>query len=264
MKPEAFLNRHSLFTGEELAAVLLARGRSPATVHSHLARWLRQVRIARVKRGVFVRLDGGGVDVIPVDFVALASRMAPDAAVAYHTALEAHGVAQSVFERLTFATWTKAKRASFLGRELVPVRPRAALAEADRGEAWVERIERSGIEVRVTDLERTVADVLDRPGLAGGIEEVWRSLHSVPALDPDRIEAYVTRLGSRTVAAKVGYFLECRQEELVVPAGVLDRLRARIPAAPVYMERRRGGRLVARWALIVPARFPRGERGERE
>lgn len=264
MKPETFLSRHELFSREELAAALLARGRAPATVNSHLVRWVRQGRIARVKRGVFVRLDGDDVAGTPVDLVALASRMAPDAAVAYHTALEAHGVAQSVFERLTFVTWTKAKPASFQGREFVPVRPRAALAGADRGEAWVERIQRSGVEVRVTDLERTIADVLDRPGLAGGVEEAWRSLHAVPALDPERLEAYVTRLGSRTVAAKVGYFLECRREELVVPAGVLERLRARIAAAPVYMERRRGGRLVARWALIVPERFLRGERGVSE
>jgi predicted transcriptional regulator of viral defense system len=264
MKPETYLNQHSVFTREELAAALLARGRAPATVHSHLARWVRQGRIARVKRGVFVRLDGVDVVRTPVDLVALASRMAPDAAVAYHTALEAHGVAQSVFERLTFVTWTKARATSFQGRDLVPVRPRAALAKADRGEAWVERIERSDVEIRVTDLERTIADVLDRSGLAGGIEEAWRSLEAVPALDPERLEAYVARLGSRTVAAKVGYFLERRREELAVPAGVLDRLRARIPAAPVYMERRHGGRLVARWALIVPARILRDERGGRE
>ena len=51
MKPETFLSRHSLFSREELALALLARGRAAATVHSHLARWLRQGRIARVKRG---------------------------------------------------------------------------------------------------------------------------------------------------------------------------------------------------------------------
>jgi predicted transcriptional regulator of viral defense system len=264
MKAETFLSRHTLFSREELAGALLVRGLSPATVQSHLARWARQGRVTRVKRGVFVRSDGdGGVAATAVDFVALASRMAPDAVVAYHTALEAHGVAQSVFERLTFVTWTKAKATSFQGRELIPVRPRAGLVEGGGG-AWVERIERSGLEVRVTDIERTVADVLDRPGLAGGIEEVWRSLDAVPALDTERLEAYVTRLGSRTVAAKVGYFLECRREELVVPPGVLERLRARVPAAPVYMERRRGGRLVARWALIVPVRLLRDGRGGRE
>ena len=254
MKPEAFLSSHSLFTREEFAAVLRRRGRADATVDSHLARWRRQGRIARVKQGVFVRLDTSGTANAPApDFIALASRMAPDAAVAYHTALEAHGFAQSIFERLTFVTWTKTKPSSFQGRRFVPVRPRAPLLAAGRGERWIERAERSGIEIRVTTLERTVADVLDRPDLAGGVEEVWRSLLSVPALDPGALEEYVTLLGSRTLAAKVGFFLDARREELVVPARLLERLRSRAPRAPVFMDRRRKGRLVARWALIVPA-----------
>ncbi len=254
MRPETFLASHSLFTREELAAVLRGRGRADATVDSHLARWRRQGRIARVKRGVLVRLDParGAIGPSP-DLVALASRMAPDAAVAYHTALEAHGYAQSVFERLTFVTWTKTKPTSFRGRRFVPVRPRAPLLAENRGERWVERLDRAGVEVRVTNLERTVADVLDRPDLAGGTEEVWRSLLSVPALDLVPLEEYVTLLGSRTLAAKVGFFLESRREELVVPAALLDRLRARLPGAPVFMDRRQRGRLVARWALIVPA-----------
>lgn len=59
-------------------------------------------------------------------------------------------------------------------------------------------------------------------------------------------------LGSRTLAAKVGFFLESRRDELVIPPAFLERLRTRIPRAPVFMDRNRKGRLVARWALIVP------------
>ncbi len=251
MKPEAFLTTHSLFTRAELVAVL--RGRAEATVDAHLARWRRQGRIARVKQGVFVRLDKPGApNEAPPDLIALASRMAPDAAVAYHTALEAHGFAQSLFERLTFITSTKAKPTSFEGRRFVPVRPRAALLTANRGEHWIERLERRGIEIRITNVERTVVDVLDRLDLAGGVEEVWRSLQSVPALDPESLEDYVTVLACSIVAAKVGFYLETRREELAVPERLLERLRAQIPKAPTYMDRRRPGRLIARWALVVP------------
>jgi len=178
--------------------------------------------------------------------------MAPDATVAYHTALEVHGYAQSVFERLTFATWTKTKPLSFRDRRFVPVRPRAPLLAADRGEPWVERAERSGIEIRVTSIERTVADVLDRPELAGGMDEVWRSILSVPALDPGPLEEYVTTLRSATLIAKIGFFLEHRQEDLVVPETLLERLCARTPSSPVYMDRHRKGKLASRWSLVIP------------
>lgn len=59
-------------------------------------------------------------------------------------------------------------------------------------------------------------------------------------------------LGSRTLAAKIGFVLESRRDELVIPEALLERLRTRIPRAPVFMDRSRKGRLVARWCLIVP------------
>ena len=55
MKPDTFLAYHSIFTREELAAAL--EGRRPATLDAHLARWLRQGRIERVKNGLYVRRD---------------------------------------------------------------------------------------------------------------------------------------------------------------------------------------------------------------
>jgi predicted transcriptional regulator of viral defense system len=247
MTPEAFLLTRKLFTRQELATALRDRGSADSTLDAHLTRWTKKKRIARVKQGLFVRLDGG----LP-DFIVLASRMAPDAAVSYHTALEAHGAAQSVFERLYFVTWTRTKPLAYKGRRFIPVRPRSPLDAAGGGERWIERAERGGNEFRVTTIERTVVDVLDRPALAGGIEEVWRSLHSVPALDPGALEAYVRLLGP-SVSAKVGFFLESRREELAIPEALLKRLRSRVPGSPVFMDRRRKGRLVSGWSLIVPA-----------
>ncbi len=249
MKPDAFLARHRLFSREELVTALA--GRSPATVDAHLARWHRQGRIVRVKQGVYVRRDSDRASSQP-DFIALASRMAPDAAVAYHTALEAHGFAQSLFERLTFVTWTRVKPVEFLGRRLTPVRPRAPVAERAGGEPWVELVDRSGLEVRVTSVERTVVDVLDRPSISGGAEEVWRSLEAVPAIDPEPLVDYVQALGSHTVAARVGCFLDARRAELAVPSETLDRLEVMRPRQPVYLDRALGGSLDRRWNLIVP------------
>jgi len=54
----------------------------------------------------------------------------------------------------------------------------------------VTRIERVGIDVRVTGYERTLVDVLDRPEFAGGWEEIWRSLEAVEFFDLDRVVEY--------------------------------------------------------------------------
>ena len=254
MKPEEFLATHALFTREELSRLLKERGsRSQGTVSSHLARWRRQGRILKVKGGLYVRLGPDRVSTMQaLDLLVLASRLAPDGALAYHTALEAHGVAQSLFERLTFVTWTKTRSLRFQGREFVPVRPREALRRSRRPNGWIESMDRSGAEVRVTSLERTVADVLDRPDLAGGADEVWRSSASVPAFDLGELESYVRALGSQTLAAKVGFLLEQRAEDLAVPRTLLERLRKLAPRSPVYFDRRLKSRFASRWNLMVP------------
>jgi len=250
MKPEHFLAQHGLFTRAELAAALPER--SAGTLNAHLARWRKQGRVVRVKNELYVRKDPAS-DLPPApDFIALASRMAPDAAVSHHTALEAHGCAQSLFTRLTFVTWTRTKAVEFLGHRLVPVRPRVALARSGRGEEWIETLDRDALAVRVTSLERTLVDVLDRPSLAGGMEEVWRSLAALPAVDPVALLDYVRVLRNKTVAARVGYFLESRREELAVPSSTLDALQDLLPGHPVHMERALGGRLNRRWRLFVP------------
>jgi predicted transcriptional regulator of viral defense system len=227
-------------------------GRAVATVDRTLTRWHAEGRVEQVKRGLYVRLDRGG-GLLP-DFALVAARMAPDAAAAYHTALEVHGCAQSLVERFTFVTWSKVKPLVWRRRGILPVRPRRAL-EKDQGEPWIEVRERSGQTLRVTSIERTVVDVLDRPHLAGGIEEVWRSLDSVPAIDPVSLLEYVLRLEDPKIAARVGYYVDSRRDELAVPAVTLEALRVMLPSRPVFMDRRLGGSLDERWRVIVPDEF---------
>jgi predicted transcriptional regulator of viral defense system len=264
MTPGEFLATHRLFTREDLSQILAERGsRSPGTVSSHLTRWRRQGRILKVKEGLYVRLGSDPASSMQaLDLLVVAARLAPDGALAYHTALEAHGIAQSLFERLTFVTWTRTGPLRFQGREFVPVRPREALRRSRRPKGWIESMDRSGTEVRVTSLERTVADVLDRPELAGGADEVWRSSAGVSALDLGELESYVHALGSRTLAAKVGFFLERRAEDLAVPPSLLERLRKRAPRSPVYFDRGRKSRFASRWNLMVPEGWIAAAEGE--
>jgi len=85
------------------------------------------------------------------------------------------------------------------------------------------------------------------------VEEVWRSLAGLPAIDPVALLEYVNILKSTRIAARVGYFLDTRREELAVPASTLEALQDLLPQHPVHMERALGGRLIRRWRVIVPA-----------
>lgn len=101
-----FFTSHPVFSRDEFVQFLKQRGApSVETANVHLKRYLASGRIARVKRGVYVAAGPGETAHRgALDFPLVASRLVPDAVLAYHTALEVHGYAQSLFERLFFLT----------------------------------------------------------------------------------------------------------------------------------------------------------------
>ena len=113
-----FFASHPVFSRDEFVHFLKERGApSVETANFHLRRYLASGRIGRIKRGVYFSAGPGETaDRASLDFLLVASRLAPDAVLAYHTALEAHGYAQSLFERLYFLTTSKTKPVTFRGR----------------------------------------------------------------------------------------------------------------------------------------------------
>jgi predicted transcriptional regulator of viral defense system len=256
-----FFASHPVFTRQEFASfVQQDNAKSARTVESHLLRYLGVGRIGRVKRGVYFSAGPGETaEATSVDFLLLASRLTHDAVLAYHTALEAHGYAQSLFERLYYLTTSKAKPVTFRGRAFVPVLPASSLQRERKSFAYSTEVERRGLLCRVTSVERTFVDVLDRPDLSGGVEETWRSLAGIPMLDLDMVLEHVRLMGKATLASKVGFFLEQHREPLSVPATVLEALRKMRPQQPHYLERRAGGKMARGWNLIVPPAALTGE-----
>jgi len=181
--------------------------------------------------------------------------MTSDAVVAYHTALQLHGKAYSVRDEFRYCASRLPRPATFRGYTFRAVAFPKTLQESGKESFAVDVVDRSGIDVRVTSLERTLVDVLDRPALGGGWEELWRSLDSVAFFNLDRVVEYTLLLGNATTAAKVGFYLAQRRQELMVTEKHLALLREHCPRKPHYLDRsaRKSGRLVPEWNLVVPS-----------
>lgn len=109
-----------------------------------------------------------------------------------------------------------------------------------------------GLRVRVTDRERTLVDILDRPDLSGGIAEVSDALREAwPQLDPDRLGNYIERFGSGTVPKRLGFL----SEHLGLPGADpwVQVWRERMGSGITDLERggATGGRIIRRWGLRI-------------
>lgn len=252
-----FMARHAVFTVDQLDRFLSDRGSDNTSTRKSLLTYHRKRgRVVRIRRGLYATVPPGTDPAfVSVDPYLIAAKMTRDAVLAYHTALEFHGRAYSVHWRLVYVSASKSLPLTFQSHSFrsAPVPPPLQA----KGEEFfgVTHQERSGVGIRVTNHERTLVDVLDRPDLTGSWEEIWRSLESVEFFDLDQVIEYTRMLENATTAAKVGFFLEQNRDPLMVEEGHLETLRELRPRQPHYLTRVRskGCRMVKGWNLMVPA-----------
>lgn len=257
MKHNLFFRNHPVFTGKELADHLSSLGNVGDRAQEALLAYHRRTgRIVRVRRGLYAVIPhGSDPDSYPIDPFLVASKLTPDAVLSHHTALEFHGKAYSIHTHLTYSASRPLRPLLFRGQVFRGAKFHQALLRLDKEHFGVSTAERTGQEVRVTSLERTLVDVLDRPDLSGTWEEIWRSLESIEFFDLDNVVAYARLLGNATTGAKVGFFLDQHREILMVEDRHLKILSEMRPKNPHYLNRshRKSGRLVSRWNLVVPS-----------
>jgi predicted transcriptional regulator of viral defense system len=256
MKHDEFFRKHPVFTGEELAKHLSSHGEVGGRAQEALLAYHRKAgRVVRIRRGVYAVIpSGAATDSYPVDPFLVAAKLTPDSVLSHHTALEFHGKAYSVYTHITYSASRPLGPLKFRSHIFRGTKFPHVLVRAGKEHAVVLTGERAGMNLRVASLERTLVDVLDRPGLSGSWEEIWRSLESVEFFDLDKVVEYALLLGNATTGAKVGFFLEQHREPLMVEDRHLKALHDMRPRQPHYLDRsrRKSGRLVSEWNLVVP------------
>ena len=250
-----FLAERQIFTIAE-AQTHLQVSKDNRTLKNLMSYHLKKGHIVRIRRGIYYVVPAGtSPEECQVDPYLVCSKLAPDAVLAYHTALAFWGKLHSVRNDFVYFTQKKMK-APFLfqGLSYKGVSSPKNLVRCHALDCEVQTSYYLSHQLRVTSLERTFVDILDRPALTGEWEEIWRSLEAIEYLDLDAVSAYATLLENATTMAKVGLFLELHKDELMVEENHLKELSQHVSQKPHYLDRRSKGtqQLVKRWNLIVP------------
>jgi predicted transcriptional regulator of viral defense system len=257
MRHDEFFRKHPVFTGKELNKHMSSHGEvAPRAQEALLAYHRKAGRVVRVRRGLYAVIPAGAdADSYPIDPFLVATKLTTDAVLSHHTALEFHGRAYSVQHHFIYSASRPLSPLTFRSNFFRGTKFPVALLRMGKEHCSVSTTERAGMELRVTSLERTLVDVLDRPDLSGSWEEIWRSLESVEFFDLDKVVEYALLLGNATTGAKVGFFLEQHRELLMVEDCHLKAFHDLQPRQPHYLDRakRKSGRLVPEWNLVVPS-----------
>jgi predicted transcriptional regulator of viral defense system len=253
MKIKHFFEAHPVFRYEEFSAFMVANGITrPASWRQQLSYHQKAGHLIHIRKFLYAVKPMLSQEQW-IDPYLIASKATADAIIAYHTALELHGIAYTTFNEFTFLANRQISSFTYEAQHFRPIIQPKALMQGSQIDYGIELTQRSGLSVKLTCLERTIVDVLDRPDLGGGWEEIWRSLDNVTQLNTKRLIEYALLLNNATTIAKVGYFLEQRPSHFTLEKIHLEKLLSHIPKQPHYMSRESGeGKYIEKWQLIVP------------
>ncbi|MDR2455650.1 MAG: type IV toxin-antitoxin system AbiEi family antitoxin domain-containing protein [Deltaproteobacteria bacterium] len=219
-----------------------------------LTRLKRAGRLIRVRRGLFcLAPPGERAEELLVDPLLVASKLTCDSVISHGSALECLGLAPGPAGEAIYSAGRPLNPIVFRDRHYRGVKFPKSLVRSSRQRMLVKTVERGGSLISVTRAERALVDLLDRPDLAGGWAKTVKLLGVLSKLDLSEVVAYTRALANSTTAAKVGWYLTGRRDHFGDIEGHLIELSALKPNQPHYLDRsrRRDGRLVADWNLIV-------------
>ncbi len=241
-------------------------GREEISIHEIRARagvspgYARKLAHDLAKKRWLVRVGGGryllnpsrhGPEAVPeTDPLRLGSRLASPYYFGFATAAELEGLLPQASRVYYVVT---PRRGPSLRTRVAEFR---RITVAPRRFFGTRKLVRRGEAVTVSDIERTVLDCLSRPELSGGLGGVVQIAASAAGrLDWYRLHRYLVRLGSRSLALRLGFLFEWLELGDRPPKGWLDRLRARPgePYVPLGHPREFGrrGRHDRRWHVVL-------------
>jgi predicted transcriptional regulator of viral defense system len=218
-----------------------------------LARWQTQAWLQRVQRGVYapVPLTATPTDqVIDDPWIVVPSLFAPGyvggASAAHHW-----GLTEQLFRTVFVYTARPIRRSQQIIRGIPFTIQRVAAAKLFGTRAvW-----RGRIKIPVSDLHRTLLDMLDNPAMGGGIRQVADCLQAYlghAEANPATLITYAEGLGNGAVFKRLGFLAErsgTSPELVTACAARLTQGNAKLdPALP-------SPRLLRRWRLWVPERW---------
>jgi len=243
---------HTVFYRQQVFTFKEARLKLKINANS-LSKMLHELQrsgyIMRIKKGLYatVPVEMVGQSFTPNKYL-VAAKMQKNSYLRYHTALELHGVAESLFSTVYISVPLQARPFQFQETTYSFVTNNESFGLA--------KVMVDGISLSITDREKTIIDGIDRLKYVGGIEEYFKSVSSFPSINTSRLLKYLQRLDKKVLYAKVGWLLFRMAKQWSIEETLLKKIRNQISTRTFYLQEGDGNteyRFNVEWNLMIPS-----------
>ena len=220
-------------------------GMSIFSASTVLNRWKKAGVVYKIRRDLYCVKNPVG-NIPATHKFEIASKISNSSFLSYHSALEFHGIGHQVFNVVMVSS--KSAFRSFVFDDYDD----KSYVTKDIGMNGV-ITSRVNPNVRVTNLERTFVDCIDRVGRAGGAEEIFHCFEGLYEMDFLKIERYLNIYNKVCLYKKVGYVAERLKDQIDVPADFVEKCRE-ISKATVacFSTTENCDVFVKEWNLYIP------------
>ena len=175
------------------------------TVDSLIYNYRKKQYIDKIRPDRYVALSFETPGTPMLNRYQIASQLFPDAVVAYHSALEVHGLANQIYNVVYLFSKHRFKPFDYDSVQYIGVIPKVTPKTQSQNK------------ITVTTLEQTVIDSIDALEKISGVEEIYKAMEICPSLDPDEILEILDNYHNKFLYQKTGYILESFNSNLNLP-----------------------------------------------
>lgn len=210
---EPFLSQ-TIFSSKEIEHLFP----STRAMQNRLKTLMEEKRVARIKNGLYATINPITGDVFASRFE-IGTELTLGGYIAYHSALEFFAYGNQMSSEVQVFSNKRTLPFKYDNLEY-----RFFLPPISSG---VLLLERNG-KIRVTNIERTLVDCIDRLDLCGGIEEVLIALNEIRTLDENLVLSYLKEYDKKRLFQKAAFLLSITKKD-ELSSSFFDECRAYVP-----------------------------------
>lgn len=202
----------------------------------------------RVKSGLFVRIPESVIldkQQYTEDAILIAAKSTKKAFLSYYTALTIHGLAERYTTQIYITTTKHQRNIKYheIKINYIKIIPKKFFG--------YKTMPYSNERIQISDLERTIIDVINKPKHAGGWNETINCLKNLDEINYKQLITYFKKFNNKTIARKTGYILE-KLNNLNPSQKIIEEIKELSGSNDLYFDTTKKGIYDQKWNLIIP------------
>ena len=208
-----------------------------------LRRYKKQGLISQVRRDLYVVTDLATKVSLATKFE-IACHITPSSYLSYHAALEYYGLAHQIFYELYISSKETFDSFDYEGVIYTFLQSKSYIGVIN---PMTDSL------VRVTDLERTILDCIDRIDLSGGLEELVQCFAIITYVNEKKLLDYLYHFDKQVLYQKAGFILGYFQKEMKLSDAFFELCKSKVGKSTRYLiDKQQSDTYFKEWKLCAP------------